>query len=226
MVDVPNISPASVKYVNVPKIPTNPPTFEDITTAISFSNHLFNELVQGHITNHEDVVKGALYREKLLATQSGGEPTWFAAAIARELEAKFQPLADNLKVVEASVNALKQDMKAIGQDVKVMGKEVKAIKKEVEDLKKGQAQIRRIAAITFNKTCGTGPLVVLQVVPFTNGEDPLSDPYNLPQLVHPGNVAQLSTAHRDQYCKGYYPGRLPPAATRTAAILTAIGASV
>ncbi|KJA19785.1 hypothetical protein HYPSUDRAFT_204363 [Hypholoma sublateritium FD-334 SS-4] len=156
--------------------------------------------------------------------RNGGEPTWFAAALACGLDARTQPITQQLKAVEDSVKAMKQEVKAIGQEVRTIGREVNDIKKDVEDLKKGQVHLQRIAAITYNRGCGTGPLVVLEVVPFVNGEDPLTDPHNLPQLVHPGDVAGLSNLDRDQYCKGYYPGRLPPAATQTAAILTAIGA--
>jgi len=70
------------------------------------------------------------------AVASGGEPPWFAAAIARML----LPITNDIHTIKNDVQNIKTDIQNIKTDVQ-------GIKDDIQNLKDVQAQVQRIAAI-------------------------------------------------------------------------------
>ena len=78
---------------------------------------------------------------------SGGEPPWFAAAIARELDHRLLPITNDIQT-------LKNDMQDVKTDVENIKADVQTIKNEMRDLKEVQGQVHRIAAIVSISNLG------------------------------------------------------------------------
>lgn len=100
----------------------------------------------------------------------GGEPPWFAAAMARE-------------------------QAVMRQEITTIRENITAIRADITSMKAGLAQVRRVAAIVrplnlslrwfftdqmqnWNRSSGGGTAAQLEVVPFRSGADPTTYPVN------------------------------------------------
>ncbi|KAF8889200.1 hypothetical protein CPB84DRAFT_1455075 [Gymnopilus junonius] len=201
VIALPLLSNESAKTVKLPAPPSQPPTVTDITNSLHYSQDLLVAHGRKKVKD-EEVFQAELYKNKLISSHEGGEPAWFTAAMNRILDEQLAPIKADIRTLKDDVHGLKGEL----------------------------SSVRRIAAITYNMSAGTGDEAGFEIVPFPNGQDPTKAPHNLPPLKCAKDVKELSTNgdRRDQYYRGYYPptapARLPPISERIDKIFVAIGA--
>ncbi|KJA27666.1 hypothetical protein HYPSUDRAFT_62721 [Hypholoma sublateritium FD-334 SS-4] len=95
MIALPQISAEAQRYVELPPAPSYPLTCEDVENAHRFNKQLLFEHEKSRAredvgVSAEDVVKGRLYLDEVVASANSGEPPWFAVAMAREIKLFFE----------------------------------------------------------------------------------------------------------------------------------------
>jgi len=181
--------------------------------------HLSHEILaarQRSEATDEELVKVYKYQMALMSSDEGAEPAWFAHAMTRALA----PIREDVAKLNEKAVKLETDVNTLTDKVTVLDNRLKSVQSS-------NAQIRRMAAITWNRSRGSGREARLEVVPFESGDDPTTAPHNLPPLSTVKAVQNLAAAPRDLYFEGYYPeSPLPPAADRIPRILAALGVMV
>jgi len=212
-VALPQLRPDLKKIVKYPISPANPPTFKDVAAAINLSNEVMAARQRSEATD-EELVKAYRYQMSLVLSDEGGEPAWFAHAMTRVLA----PIREDLAELNEKAAKLTTDLNHLTDKVTRMDNRFKTVQSS-------NAQIRRMAAITWNRSRGSGREARLEVVPFESGDDPTT--HGLPLLSTVKAVQNLAAASRDLYFEGYYPDiPLPPVPDRIPRILAALGVMI
>ena len=101
-------------------------------------------------------------------------------------------MTETLAPIRADIQVMKDDIQVMKGDIEVMKDDIRNMKDDIWDMKRVQGQVWKLAAKvsnisplilplmthskTHNLSAGAGDDASLEVVPFTNGQDPTKDP--------------------------------------------------
>ncbi|KIJ47237.1 hypothetical protein M422DRAFT_778175 [Sphaerobolus stellatus SS14] len=215
------LPPAPTLRIRRLSAPTVPPSHRDVVRAHDYVREVrlarYDGFASGKDENFgmEDYAEAIRYEARLLANTEDGQPAWFAAALA-PLQAQVALLLNSQEEMKGSQEAMKGSLEELkgGQG---------EIKDQLKVLTKRQAALARAFAKHSNYDRSHSLDGALQIVPFPDGQYP-SD-YELPALDTLAAVENLSTQHRNDYLRYYYPDQAPRGTTaeRKKLLLKALG---
>ncbi|KAH9999082.1 hypothetical protein BJV77DRAFT_1064558 [Russula vinacea] len=165
--------PAAPAGVGQPAELNDPPTLENVKSAIQYSNAVQNRhLNQPEGASEDDAARGALYATNIMVAHNAqgnlaAAPAWFAGAVLQVINGPNE-ICDSIAEIRASLISMK-----------------------------------RMDAKAWNIHCDDGHQRPYCVMPFLNGGIPTQPPHNLPELRNVDAIRGLDGPQSASYMNGY-----------------------
>ncbi|KJA20972.1 hypothetical protein HYPSUDRAFT_42562 [Hypholoma sublateritium FD-334 SS-4] len=153
-----SLSADSLRVVNQPPPPSNPPTLRDVTRGL----HLAAELLTQHKysggegdVGDNDVIQGHIYSTKLINALEfeRAQPVWvadFTGTILAHMEKLLAPIKADISTIKNDIVNIENDIGEIKNVLYAMKYNIQAKKVDIEDIKDKAHDIDKIGEARIN----------------------------------------------------------------------------